>query len=297
MILGLVFSMDRAMQLDAMLRSFFQQATDVDVAQMVVLYRTSQGRHRAQYAKLANEYLGRVQFMAETDFRSQLLGLLNDRTRSAHRESDVGSGNSTRLSASQNHVLFLVDDALFVRPFRLGDAAGALDSNPDALGFSLRLGRNTSKSYVQSRAQDLPEFDRLGGAVLKFRWTAADGDFAYPLELSSSMYRASTAAGLFQSLRFSNPNNLESQMSLQARAYAQRNPFLLCWEQSVAFSAPLNRVQTVYENRVGQEDAYSVRRMSDLFDRGQRIDLGALTGFIPSACHEEVDLQFTDRAA
>ena len=41
MILGLVFSKDRAMQLDATLSSFFRQAVDADLAQMMVLYRTS----------------------------------------------------------------------------------------------------------------------------------------------------------------------------------------------------------------------------------------------------------------
>ena len=78
MILGLVFSKDRAMQLDATLSSFFRQAVDADSAQMVVLFRTSSDRHAAQYAELEREYRGRVRFVPETQFRRQLLQLLND---------------------------------------------------------------------------------------------------------------------------------------------------------------------------------------------------------------------------
>ena len=94
--------------------------------------------------------------------------------------------------------------------------------------------------------------------MLKFRWPAADGDFAYPLELSSSLYRTSTAVNLFKRLRFSDPNTLESQMSLQARRVCPSNAVPALLGQSVAFSAPLNRVQNVYQNRVGGQEAFSI---------------------------------------
>lgn len=299
MILGLIFSKDRAMQLDATLRSFFRQAADVNIVRMVVLYRTSADRHRAQYAELEGEYRGRVRFVRETEFRGQLLGLLKEASPARQALPGIlrwmARPHSDDHLPAENCVLFLVDDALFVHPFRLGVATQALNSNSDALGFSFRLGRNTSNSYVLARTQALPAFEPMASGVLKFSWPQRDGDFAYPLELSSSLYRAPAVAGLFRRLRFSDPNTLESQMSLQARHFARVTPCLLCWDKSVAFSAPLNRVQDVFDNRGGRQEAFSAENMSDLFERGQRIDVAALDGFVPTACHQEVNLHFEQR--
>jgi len=299
MILGLVFSKDRAMQLDGTLTSFYRQAVDGDSAQMVILFRASSDQHAVQYAELEREYRGRVQFVPETQFRRQLLLLLDG----ASPAGPFLTGILARLarpnfggpSTADNHVLFLVDDALFVRSFRLDAAAQAMNANADVLGFSLRLGRNTQNCYVLGRTQVFPAFEPLANRVLKFAWPEADGDFAYPLELSSSLYRASDLANLVRRLRFGDPNTLESQMSLQARRFSRRRPCLLCWDQSVAFSAPLNRVQQVFENRRAGREALSTESLSDLFQRGQRIDVGALDGFVPSGCHQEVQLQFEER--
>jgi hypothetical protein len=85
-------------------------------------------------------------------------------------------------------------------------------------------------------------------------------------------------------------------MSVNTRRLRRRYPFLLCWEASVAFSAPVNRVQQVFDNRSGGEAALSVNSLANLFDDGQRIDLGPLEGFVPNACHQEVSLSFKPQA-
>ena len=301
MILAVAFSKDRAMQLDGMVTSFYKQVVDAESVNMVILFRTSSDRYAAQYAELEREYRRRVALVPETEFRRQLLQLLGDaspaRPLLTEISSLLGRPHSGSSSTGETHVLFLVDDALFVRSFRINEAAQALSANADVLGFSLRLGRNTSNCYVLGRRQALPAFESLGNHVLKFAWPAADGDFAYPLELSSSLYRASELAGLIRRLRFKDPNSLESQMSLQARRFSRRMPALLCWDQSVAFSAPLNRVQEVFANRRAERGALSTETLAGLFDRGQRIDVGALEGFVPSGCHQEVHLQFEERSA
>ncbi len=301
MILALVFSRDRALQLDATLRSFFRQAVDAGEAQIVVLYRASSERLRAQYGQLGRELAGRVLFIPETEFRGQLIGLLQDmssgRTDVAPTHRSAPRFPWQRPSSPVNNVLFVVDDALFVRHFHLGTAVEALQSNTDAVGFSFRLGRNTTNSYVLERSQVLPEFVQLAEGMLKYPWRNGDGDFAYPLELSSSLYRAPDMLRLFRGLEFSNPNTLESQMSIRAGRFARRTPYMLCWERSVAFSAPVNRVQTVFENRVGQREEFSLENMSAAFDRGQRIDVARLDGFVPSACHQEVRLSLVESGA
>jgi hypothetical protein len=301
MILGLVFSKDRALQLEACLSSFARHVTDAEKVRLLVLYAASSPRFLRQYHELAGEPTLRAEFVHEQDFRAQLLGALHA---ASPQVSDVGGRTlirralrrqSTAADGASNGLLFLVDDALFVRPFALGTAQQALLANPDALGFSLRLGRNTTQSYVLNRPQGPPLFHRVGPDLLSLDWTTADGDFGYPLEISSSMYRRSTMIRLIERVKFSDPNTLESQLALQAKRFIRRHPLLLCPEVSVAFSAPLNRVQDVYTNRSGERPEWSAERLGDRFDEGYRLDIGALDGFVPAACHQEVELSFMKR--
>jgi hypothetical protein len=66
----------------------------------------------------------------------------------------------------------------------------------------------------------------------------------------------------------------------------------MCFEQSVTFCNPVNIVQTLYPNRVGEHIYYSVEELLERFERGERIDIQAYNGFVPNACHQEVSLHF-----
>jgi len=305
MIAGLIFSKDRALQLDGMLRSFYRWCDEPDLVRLTVLYATSGDRFRVQYEALEREYEGRVSFLEEIDFRTQVLDVIGAPATTGSRwlpglwncrRIRASKAKNSREAKSPTHILFLVDDTLFVRPFSLRSAAEALETNRGALGFSFRLGANTVNSYAFGRSQAVPSFEILPNGVRKYRWAQADGDFAYPLELSSSFYRSETITGLVRGLRFSDPNTLESQMSLNAGRLRRRFPFLLCWEASVAFSAPVNRVQEVFQNRSGGAVELSVGSLANLFEAGQRLDLEALDGFVPTACHQEVSLALKSAA-
>ncbi len=304
MITGLIFSRDRALQLEAMLNSFFLQVADASMVRMSVLYRVSSARHQSQYDQLERLFKGRVGFVPETNFRRQVLAILDAtsganavtaRARLSAAFRRRGPATVQPRPTAPDYVLILVDDSLFIRTFSVSAAARALASNVDVAGFSLRLGSNTIFSYAFSRLQSLPEFSRVDGGFLKFNWTEADGDFGYPLELSSSFYAMETMLRLLKHIKFNNPNVLESQLSLVAPRLRRTLPMLLCHEHSVAFSAPLNRVQQVYENRAGASSELSTESLAALFEQGQRINVRVLNGFSPTACHQEVAPAFERR--
>jgi hypothetical protein len=302
MILGVIFSKDRAMQLDATLRSFYLHCADANEAQMHVVYKTSSDLHARQYASLEQIY-PEVHFHPEGVLRNDLLGLMKEAAQPAwmmalsHR---VREARRRRLWLQlwsgflefPRYVLFLVDDNLFVRDFTLKDITHALASHVNALGFSLRLGKNINYSYPWDKSATQPEFKPARQNISVFRWMDAVDEFNYPLELSSSIYRLDEMLTLLEKLKFENPNRLEAQMAKSTGRFEKNLPDLLCYNISVTFCNPVNRVQDVYKNRAGQIEGFSSEELASLFEKGRRVQVESYSGFMNNACHQEVELHF-----
>jgi len=307
-ILAVIFSRDRAMQLDATLRSLFLHCRDANDARISVIYKTTTHAHRRRYDQLKKSYCS-VNFIEQTNFRRDLLELLVEHCTqhpvSAFRRWSMELGPvmgrlcSLRTGLGREcFVLFLVDDNLFVRDFHLREVQEMLEANPRALGFSLRLGTNTRYCYPLDRTQVVPPLTYVGGGVMIYNWADAGDsayDFGYPLEVSSSTYRVSEVFPFLSGLAFENPNTLEGGMAANVERFRSSKPDLLCYERSVTFCTPLNRVQTVWDNRIANAPEYSTERLAEIFDEGHRIDVEAYSGFVPNGCHEEVRLAFRKR--
>jgi len=301
--IGIIFSRDRALQLESTLSSFLLHCQDPEQIHLNVLYLATSPVHSRQYVELAREYTKRVSFrlIPQHDFRYDLLKLIlpvddrnfqnNIRLQIIKMGPRFGFLNRFGLAKkSWGYVLFLVDDNLFVRDFRLRNMVQALDANPDVVGFSLRLGLNTTYCYSKNSPQGLPNFTPINEGALKFNWTTAELDFGYPLEISSSMYSAKVLWNLLNRIPFRNPNTLENRMASSRRFYQSTHPYLLCLEQSATFCNPINKVQTVWDNRSGSNQKYSVEQLAKKFDEGYRVRVESYSDFTPNACHQEVDL-------
>lgn len=297
------------MQLDAALQSYLLHCEDTDQASLTVLFKTTSPGSAAQYHSLREHYVHHnILFVEEGDFQRDVLSILTEATvnrwpfsylsRLARRTSKLNFlfRRWWQSATRSKYVLFLVDDNIFVSNFSLLAACQALQQHKDALGFSLRLGKNTTYSYTRDMPQALPNFSEIGGGMLKYNWTTAEQNFAYPLEVSSSVYRLADLAALYET-SYTMPNSLESRLSSSAKAFSNKKPHLLCYEQSVAFCNPVNKVQTDYANRAGEQMDYSPASLSQKFDSGLRIDVSAYDGFVPNACHQEVELAFIQAPA
>ena len=187
-------------------------------------------------------------------------------------------------------VLILVDDCLFIGDFLAAELVETLGRQPDAIGVSLRLGRNTTYCYPLDKPQRVPDMQPASPTLLAFRWPDTDYDFGYPLELSSSLYRSTDLRSLVDALPFRNPNTLEAELANHAYLFRESHPVLLCPSQSLAFCTPVNIVQQVCANRAGGSGEMSTITLSNKFATGWRIDISQFDGFIPTACHQEVEL-------
>ena len=296
------------MQLDAVLRSLFLHCQDANQIRLLVIYKTTSDFHTQQYSQLAREY-PEVDFVEQTHFRRNVLELLTtygtQRPVGILRRWLIGLGpgfglinNMSLALRPQQDVLFLVDDNLFVRSFNMHDVHEALLAHPEALGFSLRLGTNTTYCYPVDKAQTLPPFTPLYNGIMEYNWVDAGDlghDFGYPLEVSSSVYRVNELLPFMNSLPFENPNTLEGRMAARAHAFRSSNPYLLCYERSAAFCSPVNMVQEVSANRVGATPEYSTEHLAKMYNAGYRIKVEAYGDFVPNACHQEVQLVLEKR--
>jgi hypothetical protein len=273
--IGLVFSRDRPLQLDGMLRSLRRHCRDLAELRLTVVYRATSRHQRSAYAVLARDHVATARFVPESSFEDDV------------REALVGSDRDDAL------VLLLVDDVVLVRPFTLAAAATALGSQDRALALSLRLGHNTT--FVQPRGEIVPAADLalVGGdgddALLRTRWTEAQGDFGYPFDLSCSLYRGADITDALRDIRFDGPNLLEHRLWERREAFVDR-PFLLLHRRARGFAIPANRVQDVAPNPTSGSARHSPQRLLQAYRRGWRLDVAAYDGFSPPTCHFEIDL-------
>ncbi len=262
---------------------------------MAVLYRASSDDFVRAYEDLRRHKfnLASLIWIEEQQFKRDLLTLLG-RSMSPKdwRRSMTGFFRRRAITHPDNFFLFLVDDTIFVRSFSLTQIKNALCHFPKALAFSLRLGRNTKRCYSKSCSQRLPDFHPVESDYLLFRWVGEEGDFGYPLELSSSVYRRRDILLLLFCLPYGNPNRLEQVLSVCSWFFRRAKPDLLCFEDSVAFCAPINKVQSILDNRSGGRESYSSESLNERFLEGLRIDVDRLHGFLPNAAHQEIELPF-----
>lgn len=254
------------MQLEACLRSLHRHCLDLDAHRVYVLYAASTPAIDRLYDRLAPDF-GGVAWHRQTVFSEDLRQLL-------------GTAES---------IVFVVDDAVFVRRWRVADCAEAL-RDEKVLGVSLRLGRNTQRCYSLEQAQEVPALHPIAGELLGYAWRDKSYDFGYPLEVSSSVYRS---ADLLDVLRRSevdvrNPNLLEVALDGAKHDFDEARPVLACYPQSVAFCIPLNIVQSEAANRALADPDYSWHMLLRAFEAGYRLDVDSLDGYVPDACHAEM---------
>ena len=266
-----VFSKDRACQLEACLRSLFSSMRTSINCVVSVLYRASDPLYAGQYEALKTE-VPQVKFVEEGNFESDFRDLLQ----------------------GSEYALFVVDDCLFPSVWSLDECCSALQDHPEAVGFSLRLGKNITYCYPMQCSQQQPVFESLSEHVLQFDWTTSEYDFAYPLELSSSLYRTSDMKACLKDVSFGRPNELEREMYRRIGMFRDSHPKLLCFDQSVAFACPVNITQEVKTNCHGLAHPFDAEELAREYDRGLRIDLEPLKGFVPVSCHQEIPIRLVE---
>ena len=253
----IVFSKDRACQLEALLRSMERFVEHPH--RITVLYTASHTDFQCGYDILEIWYKS-VTWVREADFKADLMRLID-------RADERGA----------HHVMFLVDDIVFTRRFSGEQMIELLEDDDDILALSLRLGDNIRHCHPRGIATAPPDF--LDGR----RWAWRDahpGYWDYPMSLDGNIYRLSDIAEALAGIDFRNPNTLEASMA----AHPVDRPYLVCHPSPYLVNLALNLVQDVFDNPHADVSAEDLNRC---FLSGFVIDMEPFEGREYQACHIE----------
>jgi hypothetical protein len=262
MIAAIVFSRDRAMQLDLLLTSLERNGAEF-FGPVHVLWKGTLPEFREAYKTCAREH-PKVWLVPESDLVAQTRYLLH----------------------AAEFATFLTDDSVLYRllpfpPFPL----------TASLCFSLRLGLNTCWCYPHSREQRVPRLSQKSG--LSWKWASGDGDFGYPGSLDGHVFRGEILRGVLAAAPDqANPNRIEEHLVSTLAKREPREPFMDAYQESCLVGIPVNRVNATTPNRNGEVYSYDVAELNRRYLAGERIDLSALDFSDVRGAHQEIELRF-----
>jgi hypothetical protein len=268
---GVVFSRDRAHQLDVLLRSYAKAV--VNPTKLYVMYRASTEAHLASYSALqtsVQEAGIEISFIHEVeDFRMTLL--------------------STLEQIETRNIFFLVDDIVFLREVNLNYAR---EVDPLKEIFSLRHSPHLRRSYTSNQWQMPPIFSscKESSGLLKFDWFVQGNEWSDPWSLDGQVLSLAEVRTLAAVSDFRGPNTFEAALKSFNSLCVGRNGS--CFTESIIVNLPINRVQNEVENLSGY---VTPEYLLDKWCQGYIINADSLWGHVPQAPHEEHKLDFIIR--
>lgn len=262
----IIFSKNRACQLELLLRSmkfYFKEFNDTKIN---ILYTYSNDKFREGYEKLFEIHNDKnINYIKEVkNFKEHVLLLLDIKNR---------------------YTIFFVDDIVFKNYFSIeSDKFRIFQNRDDILTLSLRLHPYLTYCYPARVNMNSPKFDK----DLVFDWyNQPFGDYGYPMSLDGHFFRTPEIYSLTKMLNFNNPNSYESELSY----HPFNRPRMICFEESIIVNNPINKVQNFNNNVHGTIDSEYI---NEKFLNDYIIDLENFKGIKNLSCHQETEINFID---
>jgi hypothetical protein len=271
-----VFSKDRACQLEALLRSFLRFAPK-DFGHLTVVWTASTEEFRKGYQIVNSGYkAANLRFMEENHDRFTFKHCVN-----------------SCIDPELPLTMFLVDDILFKDSFDFQDEALKAVYEPGVICVSLRLWEGTNFCYpTQQKIQ--PPLCKVENNKLEFLWKDAEGDWGYPMSIDGHVFKTDFAKKFVNILEYNNPNSFEGMMAHAANlGFFNHLPKMVSYKSgSKLLNIPANRVQDTARNRHG--NLFTAEEMNQEFLSGRRIDIEPFVAYPNSAPHIELPIKLLE---
>lgn len=256
----LIFSKDRACQLDLLIRSIKQLWTGWEQFIFNILWTFSGMSFKDAYSEVMKDHPEMNYIQQSDSFKNDVISLV---------------------SKDEPYTMFFVDDQVFKEPFELDcPEFKEMLSNEDIMTLSLRLYPGITYCYPRALPSSPPVFIKN----YMWKWRDMTGDWSYPTSVDGHVFRTEDLIMVLHNQGYNHPNNFEDAL-VQVMI---RRPFMTCFEKSKVVNNPCNKVGR-YGNRHGMITADYLNTM---YLAGKRIDLKPILGIMPVSCHQEFSYQW-----
>ena len=256
----IIFSKDRACQLDLLLRSIKDLWENWYEFKIDVIWTYSNEDFKAGYEKIMKDH-------PDISFIGQAVNF---------KDSVVSATNTQK-----EYTMFLVDDIVFKEPFKLRDDFEKLIPD-EVISISLRLCSRISHCYPLNIPTPSPDLSKEN----TWNWRSHIGDWGYPLSVDGNIYRTSDLIGSIKNGTYNNPNTFEDAL----RKNVPDRPIMACYDESKIVNIPINLVGS-YPNRHGN---VSADQLNKKYLEGNKLSLNHIKGFKNISPHQEIELKWED---
>jgi hypothetical protein len=272
MITSVIFSKNRACQLDLLLRSLTQNLPDFN--DIVVLYKATTERFEEGYTKLISRF-PEITYISEINFEQTTFYVLEN--------------------LCKKYVCFFVDDNIIYR--RSGITPRHIVSLFDQIEhmgcFSMRLGLNT---VVQAPYANPPRTLNINWPMkqvkiedqlmLAWQWNALPphDNFGYGFSVDGHVYNKQVVLnGL--TYEFDTPNAFEGRFEPK-----HIPPVMMCSQQSILVNNPINLVGSS-NNDAGKWWGHTLEELNNAYLGDKIINLEPLCKNKVVGCHQEMEIE------
>lgn len=251
----IIFSKDRAMQLEALLYSMEKYVKSL--GKIYIIVKITNNNFLQGYFKFYNNQNKTAVKLYDEDyfggFKRTFITILNN--------------------VETKKILLLCDDVIFTDEVDLDVYNPWLSWN----SINLCLGTNITWCNAKSSVQQVSDYN-IYKDLIRWKWTKAEGDFAYPNSIGASIFKTWWIRLLAKILPYDCPNWLEGKMN---NKYVKKiiSPRTISYYNSKAYCLLLNQVQTVYKFQEGLPE-HSPEKLNELFLQGKVIDTSGLNGIV-----------------
>ena len=284
MITTLIFSKNRACQLDLLIRSLNRHA---DTAmQLNVLYDFSDADFESGYKRVMEKF-PQVKFIKQRSFKKDVVDIL---------------------SSAEKYVCFLTDDDVMFGDFSMSGLE-SLFAEVNPMSLSLRLGRNTIiqdpyLDLVTTMPRNITIFEdkfmiwdikSVGNFEIEIienkvynRYYACN--FAMPVSLDGHLYKKQYLLPILKNITYYCTNTMEIAMA-KAPNGLYPTSILACPLQSIVVNSPNNKIQDTINTMAGERFSLPVKELNQQFLEGKVLNLDKIYGFDIKGCHQELNLE------
>lgn len=254
----LIFSKNRAAQLDLLLRSIQKNFSEINSNNISILFKYTNNEFAQGYDKLIRKF-AQYTWITEQNFQTDTRSIVQ--------------------SFTQPLSVVFVDDEVVVNDFKILSSIKILYDVLAIYGISLQMHDSINFSYSANKSSPPPKsyitFSKYA-ELIGWNWAEFNQfvEHGYPSRINSTIYRTQFLQRWVSSLKFKNANDLEGQLNLNRATF---QPILACFKNPKTILTASNLVQTGF-NRFIDSPETKIEFLNDKFLNGYILNLDEFIG-------------------